>query len=386
MVPVALNGALLPNGLEIKTSEIRGEKSEGMICAEDELGLGKNHEGIMVLGKNAKIGESFSKYLKFDDIIFEVDNKSLSNRPDLLNHYGLARELAVIFDSHLKTYDKVIGAELSIPEVKDSKLRVTVDNSDLCPRYMALRVENITVTESPAWLKERLVAINQRPVNNIVDLTNYVMFECGQPLHAFNANGIKKIVVKVNNKPESFETLDGKERLLSADDLVISDGGQPIAIAGTMGGTNSEVTEETTAIILESANFQAAAIRKTAQRLGLRTEASVRFEKSLDPNLAEDALKRFLGLLKEMCPEMKITSNLFDLGGRVKTANKIDLEFSWLFSKIGQELPKDQVINILGKLGFQLTKHKDSLSIIAVSYTHLRAHETDSYLVCRLLL
>ncbi len=367
MVPVALSGALLPNGLEIKTSEIRGEKSEGMICAEDELGLGKNHEGIMVLGKNAKIGEPFAKYLKSDDIIFEVDNKSLSNRPDLLSHYGLARELAVIFDSRLKPYDKVIGKEILFPEAKDSKLNVAVENSELCPRYLAIRVENIKIAESPSWLKERLIAINQRPINNIVDLTNYVMFETGQPLHAFDALNIKKIVVKLS-KQEPFETLDGKERLLSADDLVISDGSQTLAIAGVMGGKNSEVSEETTAIILEAANFRAATIRKTAQRLGLRTEASVRFEKSLDPNLTEDALKRFLALLKDICPDMKITGNLFDLGGRVKTENKLDLEFSWLFSKIGQELPKEQVLNILNKLGFQATKHKEMLSVVVPSW------------------
>lgn len=367
MVPVALSGALLPNGLEIKTSEIRGEKSEGMICAEDELGLGKNHEGIMVLGKNAKIGEPFAKYLKSDDIIFEVDNKSLSNRPDLLSHYGLARELAVIFDSRLKSYDKVIGKEIVFPETKDSKLNVTVENSELCPRYLAIRVENIKITESPSWLKERLIAINQRPINNIVDLTNYVMFETGQPLHAFDALNIKKIVVKLS-KHEPFETLDGKERLLSADDLVISDGSQTLAIAGVMGGKNSEVNEETTAIILEAANFRAATIRKTAQRLGLRTEASVRFEKSLDPNLSEDALKRFLSLLKDICPDMKITGNLFDLGGRVAVENKLDLDFSWLFSKIGQELPKEQVLNILNKLGFQATKHKETLSVIIPSW------------------
>jgi phenylalanyl-tRNA synthetase beta chain len=368
MVPVALSGALLPNGLEIKTSEIRGEKSEGMICAEDELALGKNHEGIMVLGKGAKIGEPFAKYLKFNDIIFEVDNKSLSNRPDLLSHYGLARELAVIFDSRLKSYDKVIGSELSFSDVKDSKLTVTVENKELCPRYMAVRVDNVQVGESPTWLKERLVAINQRPINNIVDLTNYVMFETGQPLHAFNAALIKKIVVKANGQQEPLETLDGKERLLSADDLIISDGEQPLAVAGVMGGKNTEVSETTTAIILESANFKAATIRKTAQRLGLRTEASVRFEKSLDPNLAEDALKRFLVLLKSICPEMKISGNLFDLGGRVSQENKIDLEFSWLFSKIGQEIPKEQVASILNKLGFQITKHKDSLSVVVPSW------------------
>jgi len=368
MVPVALDGALLPNGLEIKTSEIRGEKSEGMICAEDELGLGKNHEGIMVLDKKAKTGEVFSKYLKADDIIFEVDNKSLSNRPDLLSHYGLARELGVIFDSQLKPYDKVIGKIPTLSDDKDSRLTVAVENPELCPRYLALRIDNIKVEESPAWLKEKLVAINQRPVNNIVDLTNYVMFDCGQPLHAFDAANIKKIIIKNCGHQEKIETLDGKDRILDVDDLVISNGEQTLAIAGVMGAKNSEVNDNSSSIILEAANFKAATVRKTAQRLGIRTEASVRFEKSLDPNLPMDALNRFITLLQKVSPEIKIVSKPIDLYAKKQAENKIELDFSWLFSKIGQELPREQVINILNRLGFQITENKDSLSVVIPSW------------------
>jgi len=279
LVPVALIGAILPGGLEIKESEIRGEKSSGMICAEDELGIGKSHEGIIVLNENAKIGESFAKYLKVNDIILEVDNKSLSNRPDLLNHYGIARELSVIFDLSLKPYEKFLEKKFHFLTAKENKLEVKVEDKEACPRYMAVKIDGLEVKESPAWLKERLIAVNQKPINNIVDLTNYVMLECGQPLHSFDATKVEKIVVRRGQKNEIFETLDEKERNLNEDDLLITDGKNPIAVAGVMGGKNSGINNETKNIVLESANFKAANVRKTSQKLGLRTEASTRYEK-----------------------------------------------------------------------------------------------------------
>lgn len=368
LVAVALEGALLPNGLEIKKSDIRGETSEGMICAEDELGLGDDHEGIMVLEKRAKIGQPFAEYLKLTDVVFEVDNKSLSNRPDLLSHYGIARELSVIFDAKLKPYEKVIGERLEITNGKAGKLEVEVIAKEACPRYLAIKINNLKIKESPAWVQERLLAAGQRPINNIVDLTNYVMLECGQPLHAFDADKVKKISVRLAAKGEIIETLDGKERQLTVDHLVITDGRQPIALAGVIGGRNSEIDDNTVNIILEAANFRADIIRRSAQKLGLRTEASTRFEKSLDPALAEEALFRFLSLLKIDSPEMKISSHLIDLGGNPIAAAPIQLDFAWLTTKIGQEIPKEQVINILTKLGFKITKHKEYLDVIIPSW------------------
>lgn len=369
LVPVALVGAKLPNGLEIKESLIRGEKSNGMICAEDELGLGKNHEGILVLKEGTKIGESFAKYLKANDIIFEVDNKSLSNRPDLLNHYGLARELAAIFDLPLKSYEKFLERKWEFLSAKENKFSVKVEDVDLCPRYLAVKVENIEVKESPEWLKTRLIAINQRPINNIVDLTNYVMFDCGQPMHAFDAAGIKKIVVRRSAKNETLETLDGTERHLDNNDLVIADGDQVLAIAGVMGGHMSGVKAETTTLILESANFLASSVRKTSQKLGLRTEASVRFEKALDPNLTEVAMLRFLTLLKEMCPTLKISSTLLDINNFKSIESVVSLNLDWLTNKIGQEIPREKVINILERLGFAVKdKHSDNLEVIIPSW------------------
>ncbi len=360
-VPVALVGAKLPNGVEIKKTVIRGEESKGMICAEDELGLGKDHEGILVLDGKTKIGEAFSQYLKINDIIFEVDNKSLSNRPDLLNHYGLARELAAILDLPLQEYSKFIQKKWNFSLDKKDKLAVKVEAKDICRRYLALKIENIEVKESPAWLKSRLIAINQKPINNIVDLSNYVMFDCGQPLHTFDAAKVNKIVVRRAKNNEVIETLDEKERILNNDDLLITDGEKPLAIAGIMGGANSGIDDNSTSLIIESANFLASSIRKTSQKIALRTEASVRFEKSLDPILAENALFRFLTLLKNICPDFKISSDLVDINEGLNSELKINLDLNWLNNKIGQDIPQNIVIKDLKKLGFKINKTKDDL-------------------------
>jgi len=364
LVAVATVGAILPNGLEIKSTEIRGEKSEGMICAEDELGLGDNHEGIMVLKNGAKIGEAFAKYLKAEGIVLEIDNKSLSNRPDLLNHYGIAREVAAIFDLAIKPYDNFFDKKFDF--TGKTELDIKVKDNDFCLRYQALRIEGIEVKESPDWLKERIIAINQRPINNIVDLTNYVMFDCGQPMHAFDAAKVKKIVVRRATKGENIETLDEKVRSLSVDDLLITDGENPIAIAGVMGGKNSGIDDKTTSLILESANFSAVSVRRSSQRTGLRTEASVRFEKSLDPALTEAGMYRFLTLLKKICPKMKISSALTDINNTKAEELFVSLDFEWLFQKIGQEIAIPEVIRILKKLGFGIIKEDESQISVSV--------------------
>ncbi len=354
LVAVALPGASLPNGMKIEAAEIRGQESQGMICAEDELGLGADHEGIMVLDKKAKVGESLAKHLGLDDVILEVDNKSLSNRPDLLSHYGLSRELSAIFSAPLVPYERLI-AEIPAVSEKTSPLEVKVEDPELCPRYLAVRLEGVKVGESPRWLKDRLVAVNQRPINNIVDLTNYVMLELGQPLHAFDAAKVKKIVVKRARKEESITTLDDKERHLSADDLLITDGRQPLAIAGIMGGQDSQVSENTSAIILEAANFQAVSIRRSSQRLGLRSEASMRFEKSLDPELAEIALRRFIRLLDKVCPDFRIASQVIDIKNYKTDPLYLELDQAWLGRKIGQPIPVKSASASLERLGFKVS-------------------------------
>jgi phenylalanyl-tRNA synthetase beta chain len=365
LVPVATIGAILPNGLEIKESEIRGEKSYGMLCAEDELGLGKSHEGILLLDDSAKVGQEFSKYLKLDDVVLEIDNKSLSNRSDLWGHYGMAREIGTFYNLPLKDYSDFVTSEI---EEGEDKIEVKVEDKKLCSRYMALKIKNITVAESPAWLKERLVAVGLRPINNIVDITNYIMLEVGQPLHAFSADKIDKIIVRLAKKEEHLETLDGKERELDDSMLVIADSKNPIAVAGVIGGQTSAVTEKTTEIIIEAANFDAVSIRKTSGKLGVRTDASVRFEKSLDPNFAEIALRRAYSLIKEVCPEAEVDSKITDISNYEVNQGPINMNLSWLNDKIGQEIPRHQIIEILTGLGFVVDGAGDELSVLVPTW------------------
>lgn len=352
LVPVALVGAKLPNGLEIKESEIRGVKSSGMICAEDELGLGHDHEGIMVLDK-AKLGQEFATYLNHNDIVLEIDNKSLSNRSDLWGQYGLAREVAAIFDLKLKVYSDFIDSDFKFDSKE--KLGLKVEDEKLCPRYQAFKIDKIKIAESPAWLKERLLSVGLKPINNVVDLTNYVMWELGQPLHVFSANNIKQIIVRRAKRQETLLTLDEVERPLNEDMLLITDGKKPLAIAGVMGGLDSGVKTDTTSIILESANFEPVAIRKTSTALGLRTEASMRFEKGLDPNLTDLAWRRFIFLLKKVCPDAMVSSQLSETSNFNLNLGPINFTYDWLCNRLGFKLEKKKIIHILEKLGFSVS-------------------------------
>jgi phenylalanyl-tRNA synthetase beta chain len=350
-VPVALIGAILPNGMEIKEALVRGEKSSGMLCAEDELGLGADHSGIMILDKKAKEGQAFGEYLKLDDVIYEIDNKSITNRPDLWGHYGMAREIALISGSKFKEL-KIGKPQEGTPEIK-----IKVEDSSLCPRYMVAVVEGIKVGTSPEWLQKRLIAVGMRPINNIVDITNYVMLELGQPLHAFDWKLADEIVVRKAKEGEVIITLDGEKRKLEDNMLVIADSAKPIAVAGVMGGGNSEISEDTTAIVIESANFEPFSIRHTAQKLGLRTEASMRFEKSLDPNLCETAVLRTIELLKQVCPECAVKGGLVDIKNYKLNQGPIDLDLDWLALFIGEEIEEKKIIDILEKLGFEIEKN-----------------------------
>jgi len=381
LVPLALPGAILPNGTEIKEAEMRGEKSQGMLCAEDELGLGHNHNGIMILTKG-KPGQSFASYLKLDDIIIEVDNKSLSNRPDLWGHYGLAREIGAILNIKLKAID-YSDINLSVSGDKKNKkpnelkpLEIKVENYNLCPRYMAIKLDNIEIKESPAWLQERLIAVGAKPINNIVDITNYVMLELGQPLHAFDAKNITKLVIRSAKKNETIKTLDDKERKLEDNQLLITDGQKAIAIAGIMGGANSAISANTKSIIIESANFDATTIRQGSTKLALRTDASMRFEKALDPYLTEDALKMAIKLIQKDNKKVTVASQLSDLHQEFKTAPEIELDLGWLDKLVGQAIPAEKAKEILANLGFILTpigKNAAGKEILSVKVPSWRA-------------
>ncbi|MFH0955802.1 MAG: phenylalanine--tRNA ligase subunit beta [Candidatus Falkowbacteria bacterium] len=356
-VPVALVGAILPacagrpSGLEVKPVEIRGVKSNGMLCAEDELGLGADHTGILILEK-AKTGQDFADYLKLNDVIFEVDNKSITHRADLWSHYGLARDISVFLDTKFKAYRPKAGI-LKAKKIT-FRFKVKIEDFSLCPRYMAVGLENIKIAPSPKWMQDRLLACGMRPINNVVDVTNYVMLELGQPLHAFDKNFIDHIIVRRARTGEIIETLDGVKRKLEPDMLVIANQTKPVAVAGVMGGTLSEINDQTNSIIIESANFNFDSVRKTAQKLGLRTESSMRFEKGLDPNLCELGLARAVELILEICPETRVTGNLADEKRYKLRQGPIELDLNWLKQFIGYEFTAKQVKQILEKLGFMV--------------------------------
>jgi len=379
LVPVALVGAVLPNGMEIKEAEIRGEKSSGMLCAEDELGLGRDHSGIFLLD-GAKVGKNLGEHLGQSDIIFDVDNKSITNRPDLWGHFGMAREVAAFLGTKLKAVDYDLKKYTKpAKKVEIKKLKVEIKEEKLCPRYMAIAVNQIEVKDSPEWIKNRLIAVGMRPINNIVDLTNYVMLELGQPLHAFDASLVKEICVRQAKEKEEIETLDGEKRILAKDMLVIADGEKPLAVAGVMGGVNSEISAETNSIIIEAANFEPTQVRKTAHRLGLRTESSMRFEKSLDPNLCEKAMARILALAKEVCPKSEVASYLVDEKSFKAKENRLEIDLVWLEKIIGEKIEKRKIFNILSDLGFGVKELPEKLEVTIPTWRAMKdvSHQED---------
>jgi phenylalanyl-tRNA synthetase beta chain len=370
-VPVALVGSVLPNGLEIKEAEVRGEKSQGMLCAPDELGLGDDHAGILILDDHAKVGEDFARYMGLDDQILEVDNKSLTNRPDLWNHYGMAREISAFLSAKFTPF--VANKKVLEKKGDGFELSVKVESSDLCPRYMAVGIEGVTVESSPSWMQKRLLAVGLRPINNIVDITNYVMLELGQPMHAFDQSLVDKIIVRTAKAGEEMETLDGEKRQLDQTMLVIADSMKPVAIAGVMGGGNSEIRPETTKIIFESANFDYVSVRKTSTKMGLRTESSQRFEKGLDPNLCELALARAVELTLQVCPAAKVVTEVIDLKQRRQSDDMvITVSIDEINSKIGLEIKPGRITDILESLGFVVKKEKHNFIITVPTWRTTR--------------
>ena len=308
-VLVATIGAMLyPTSgepFEIKKSKIRGAASEGMICAEDEIGLGTSHAGVMVLDADAKVGTPAKDFLKIEeDYIFEIG--LTPNRADAASHMGVARDLVAVINSENSNLESLIS-KLEIPSVDafqtdntDLNIEVIVEDTAACPRYSGVSMSNIKVGESPEWLKNKLKSIGVRPINNIVDATNYVLHELGQPLHAFDADKItgNKVIVKKLGDKTKFKTLDETERELSSEDLMICNTESPMCIAGVFGGIESGVTENTTKIFLESAYFNSTSIRKSSKRHSLKTDASFRFERGTDPNITVYALKRVALLIR----------------------------------------------------------------------------------------
>ncbi len=338
----------------LKKTKIRGVESEGMIAAGNEIGIEDPEAGpqdIMDLSAlKPAPGTPLSELFGKDDTILEFDNKSLTHRPDLWGHQGIAREVAAVTEAEFTP----IEPQVEIPTSGES-VKVEIKDFELCPRYCGLIINNVKVEQSPQWLSKRLRAIGHGVHNNIVDITNYVMAELGQPLHAFDKSYIKGgIVVRRAEEKEKITTLDDKERTLTKHNLVIADHEKPVAIAGVMGGENSGINENTTSIILESANFNASSIRKTSTTLGLRTDAVQRFEKSLDPHLAELAIKRAAELILEICPGAEIAGPITDIKQFNEDPLKIMLDLKKANSKIGVEIEKAEVKKILEKLEFKI--------------------------------
>ena len=336
------------DGIEIKARPLRGVTSNGMCCSGRELGISDNHDGIMELPGSWINGKSVKEYLPIDDIIVEIDNKSLTNRPDLWGHYGIAREICAITNHKL--------LPLEIEEIASDKkdLDIVVNDSNLCLRYCGLKLENITNNVSPLDMQIFLYYVGMRSISLIVDVTNYLMLELGQPMHAFDARVVKNIEVGLANDGDEFTTLDGIKRTLSHDMLMIKNGNEYFGIAGVMGGLDSEILSDTTSLFLESATFNAGSIRRCAVSLGLRTEASARYEKSLDPNMAELAIKRFVYILRQTNPDMKIASNLTDVYPNPLKEETIILDKKTLSIYMGKTLNDEVVKNILEKLEFKV--------------------------------
>ena len=354
----------------IKKGKIRGEESHGMICAEDELGLGDSHEGIMVLSDSLKIGTPCAEVFELEnDEVFEIG--LTPNRADAMSHYGVARDLK----AGLK--QKEIEIELITPSTshfnitdRSLKLDVSVVDNSLAPRYCGVTISNLIIQPSPTWLKDRLKAIGLSPINNIVDATNYVLHEMGQPLHAFDADRIfgKKIIVKTLPKGTKFMTLDGIERELHEEDLMICDAEKPMCIAGVFGGINTGVTENTNSIFLESAYFDPISIRKTAKRHGLNTDASFRFERGIDIDNVEYSLKRAALLIREIAGG-DITSDIVDLYPNRKNDYEVFLAFDKVYKLIGQEIPRDTIKSILASLEIKVKNVTETgMGLVIPSY------------------
>lgn len=373
-VPVATIGTTLydkeGNSFQIKKGKIRGEDSHGMICAEDELGLGQGHDGIMVLGEDLKPGTPASKIFNIEsDEIFEIG--LTPNRADAMSHWGVARDLRA------GLAQKNVHTELITPSVSNFrvdkrtlKIDVKVEDNKLAPRYCGVTISGITVKPSPAWLQNKLKAIGLTPKNNIVDVTNYVLHELGQPLHAFDAAKIKgnKVIVKTVPAGTKFTTLDDVERTLHEEDLMICDESGPMCIAGVFGGKNSGVTEGTSSIFLESAYFNPVSIRKTAKRHGLSTDASFRFERGIDPTITEYALKRAALLIQETAGG-EITSDIIDIYPKKAEDHPVLLNFNNVTRTIGQELPKETIKKILVSLDIKISTMSDAgLGLVIPAY------------------
>ena len=353
--------------VEIKNAKLRGVESYGMICAAVEVGLAdlfptSDDHAIMDLSAfDAPPGTPIAKALGLDDIILEIDNKSMTNRPDLWGHYGIARELSALYDLPLMTFEEYV------PDTAE-EYDVRILDADRCPRYIGARVEGLSVKPSPFEMQSRIWRVGMRPINALVDITNYVMLATGQPTHVFDSNHIiDHIEVRRANEGETLQLLNDKELALSTDDLVIADAEGAVALAGVMGGAKDSVLPETESVILEVANFESRGVRRTALRYDNRTEASSRYEKAVDPERCDQALSLAMKLFSELYPEMKVTA-FKDVYEKKLERAEIDVDFDWLDRRLGKRIPQEIVARKLGAMGYDVTFSESGMHIVVPSW------------------
>lgn len=360
--PLALPGSILPSGIKVKKSSIRGVKSEGMLCSQAELGLGPDASGLLILPPDARPGRPVSKALGIEDTVFDIG--LTPNRPDCLSLMGIAREIAAALDAPLQYPPSDLPAGSG--NINDYT-SVTINAPDLCPRYTALLLTDIKVGPSPFWLADRLASVGLKPINNIVDITNYVMMETGQPLHAFDFDRLaeNRIIVRTAGEKAAFTTLDGKTHELAPETLMICDGEKPVAVAGVMGGENSEIENKTTRVLIESAYFAPTSIRGTAKRLSISTDASYRFERGVDPHGCVRALERAARLMAEISGG-KIVNKIIDEHPGPVPIRKIKLSVNRTNKYIGIDLNREKMISLLESVEFSTVPFNDDAIDVTV--------------------
>lgn len=357
-VPLAKLGGSV-KGMQMKKVKLVGVESFGMLCSASELGISDDHSGLLILDDKYEIGTDIKEIYPIEDVIIEIDNKSLTNRPDLWGHYGIAREVAAIYGRNLKPIemDSLEGSEKLAP------VSVAVEDTEKCLRYSSIKLDGLKDLKTSKEMQTRLFYCGMRSISPLVDLTNYLMLEMGQPMHAFDSREVDEIVVRSTKEPTMFKTLDSTERKLPEDVLLICNKEKPVAIAGIMGGENSEVMEDTTSILLESATFEGSSTRKSSTKIGLRTEASARYEKMLDPNITVGAIKRFIKLLKDMQPDIRYASALADVYSKKLEPIDITITKPYIDKYIGNLLTKERMLEILKSLEFQVEADGDTFHI-----------------------
>ena len=360
IVPVALVGAELPGGIKIKKGKLRGVESCGMLCSLGELGLTTHDfpyaiaDGIFLIEEECEIGQDIHDAIGLNDT--SVEFEITSNRPDCLSVVGLAREAAVTFGTELYLEDPAFNG---VQDDINKYLKVDIENETLCPRYAAGIVKNVKIGPSPRWMRERLRGCGVRPINNFVDITNYVMLEYGRPMHAFDLKYVKDASINIRNAKagETITTLDGEVRELSEEMLVIADAEKPVAVAGVMGGEYSGIMDDTTTVVFESACFDGASVRTTAKKLGMRTDASARYEKGLDPHECYEALMRAFQLVEELGAG-EVVKTYIDENYEDETPKTVDFDPEWINKFLGTEIPESDMVEYLTRLGFEIKDGK----------------------------